>query len=315
MPKLNKNYINKLKLPHTNTLVIFNGVYQPTLSSKCKHWLFTKQNLKIFEHSKISAPLHLLFLTEQNNNCTINITVEENSSITLIEEHVSLTNYSYTNKININIIAKKNSEIIYYKLQTANNTTNHHAQTHITQKQSSKIISGFLGKGTKNSYDNLHVELTEKKACYNAYGILALRDTQNFHYQMRIDHLATNCTSNIIYKGIINHKATGTFDCLVVVHPNATKTTTHVTNKNLLLSEAATMNTSPQLEIYTDDVLCTHGATVGQLDQAALFYLRSRGIAKNRARQLLTTAFAQEITDQFADFCRTKTTLDIPYEY
>lgn len=313
MPSLNLNYINKLKLPSTNTLVIHNGVYQHKLSSTCSHCTFADQNLKIFKDAKITTPLHLLFLHTQNYNSTINIIAEENSNITLIEEHASLTNHPYTNNIQINITAKKSSEIIYYKLHTAN-TANHHAQTHITQKQSSKITSRFIGKGPTISHDSIHIELTETNATYHACGILTLRDIQNLHYQMRIDHFAPNCTSNIIYKGIVNHKATGTFDCLVVVHPNATKTVTHVINKNLLLSEAATMNTSPQLEIYTDDVHCTHGATVGQLDQAALFYLRSRGIAKNHARQLLTTAFAQEITDQFADFCNAKTTLDIPYE-
>ena len=313
MPFLNKNYINKFKISNTNTLVVHNGIYQPQLSNQCAQLIFTKQTLKIPKNSKIKTPIHLLFLTDQSHDSNIDIIAEENSSFTLVEEHTSLKKHNYTNNIKINITAKNNSKITYYKLQNENNTAIHNAQTHIKQKQNSKIVSGFMSQGAKSTQDILHIELTEKNASYNAIGIIALRDNQNLHYQTRIEHLAANCTSNIVYKGIVSDNATGNFKCLVVVHPNCANTVTHVTNKNLLLSELATMHTSPQLEIYADDVICTHGATVGQLDQNALFYLRSRGLAKNTATKLLTIAFAQEIINQFADCCRQKITLDIPH--
>jgi Fe-S cluster assembly protein SufD len=310
MLSLNKNYINKLKLPHTDTLVIFNGVCQEKSFNKYSKLILSKQTFKIPKNAKIEKPIHLLFLTSQDCNYSINIIAEENSCFTLLEEHVSLKSYSYVNNSKINITAKKGSEITYYKLQTENSISVHQAQTTIRQNQNSKVNSGFIGRGAKFSQDSLRVKLIEKNAAYNAIGIITLHGTQTLNYKICIEHLAPNCSSNISFKGLINDKATGDFNCLIVAYPNAIKTTTHVTNKNLLLSELATMNTAPALEIYSDDVICTHDATVGQLDQEALFYLRSRGLTENKAAQLLTTAFVQEIIDQFAVFCRPKITLD-----
>lgn len=298
----NKNYIN---------LVILNGIYKTELSDKYNELIFDKQSLKIPQNKKIEKPIHLLFITSQDCDYSIDIVAEEHSCFTVIEEHTSLENLSYTNNIKINITAKKNSEITYYKLQNENLLAVHFAQTKIKQKQNSKVSSGFIGRGSKIAKDNLHVELAEKNASYNAIGIISLLDTQLLNYQMRVEHLAPNCMSNILFKGIINDKAIGDFKCLIVAHPGAFKTETHVTNKNLLLSESAVMNAAPELEIYTDDVICTHGATVGQLDPDALFYLRSRGLSKNKSTELLTTAFTQEIIDQFAEYLKPK----ITYEY
>ncbi|MEI8055003.1 MAG: SufD family Fe-S cluster assembly protein [bacterium] len=315
MQSLDKNYINKLKLPHTDALVMLNGIYQEKLSDKCEKLILSEQTFKIPKNTKIEKPIHLLLLASQDYSHTINIIAEENSCFTLIEEYAGLTSHGYASNIRINITARKNSEIIYYKLQTENSISTHCAQTIIKQEQNSKISSGFVGKGAKLSQDSLLVELTEKNAIYNAIGIIALHESQTLNYKICIKHLAPSCSSNVLFKGLINDKATGNFDCLVVVHPNAIKTETHVTNKNLLLSELATMNTAPALEVYSDDIICTHGATVGQLDQEALFYLRSRGIAENKAEQLLTTAFVQEIIDQFDAFCQPKITLDTAYEH
>lgn len=313
MLRSKKNYISKLKIPNTNTLVIFNGIYQSDLSDQHEGLVINQQTLKL-TNSKLEKPIHLLFLNSKNSEHTFSIIAEENSHVTLIEEHDSLKQNAYSNNIKINILAKNSSEIIYYKLQTENNNTIHNAQTEITLKQNSKFVSNFIGKGAKTSHDILHVKLTEEHSNYDALGIISLHNTQTLNYQMHIEHLVPNCTSNLLFKGIIDDKATGTFDCLVTAHPNAIKTETHVTNKNLLLSETATMNTSPQLEIYADDVICTHGATVGQLDQEALFYLRSRGLAENSAIQLLTAAFTQEIVDKFASFCKQKISQGAVYE-
>lgn len=315
MPNLDKNYINKYKLQNTNTWVMLNGIYQSELSDGCDDLIFNQQILKISSNANIKKPIHLLFLTSQNCDYTIDIIAEENCRFTLLEEHVSTENHPYNHNIKINILAKNNSEITYYKLQAENSSATHNAQTTIKQEQNSKINSGFIGKGAKVSQDVLRIKLAEKNARYNAIGIIALHDAQTLNYQIRIEHLAPNCTSNVLFKGLINDKAVGDFNCLVVTHPNAVKTETHVSNNNLLLSELAAMNTAPALEIYADDVICTHGATVGQLDQEALFYLRSRGLSENKATELLTKAFIQEIIDQFAKFYQPKITLDAAYGY
>jgi Fe-S cluster assembly protein SufD len=315
MRNLDTNYLNKFKSSDINTFVILEGLYQSELSDGCDDLVFDKQTLNIPKNSKLEKPIHLLFITSQDCDQTINIIAEENSSFAMIEEHTSLENHKHTNNIKIKITAKKNSSITYYKLQNENNNATHNAKTNIRQEQNSKVISGFIGKGAKSAQDNLKIELAEENASYNAIGIISLNNNQRLNHKTRIEHLAPNCTSNILFKGIIDDKATGTFDCLVVAHSDAIKTETHVTNKNLLLSDSATMNSSPELEIYTDDVICTHGATVGQLDQEALFYLRSHGLSENTATSLLTSAFVQEIVDQFAEYCKKKITLGVNYEH
>src|SRR5262249_26810065 len=129
-------------------------------------------------------------------------------------------------------------------------------------------------------------------------GLYLGTDQQLIDNHTQIDHAKPHCTSHELYKGILDGKAHGVFNGKIYVHPDAQKTDAKQTNQTLLLSEAATINTKPQLEIYADDVKCTHGATVGQLDAEALFYLRSRGIAKDEARSLLTFAFANDIIDR-----------------
>lgn len=315
MQHLNKNYLNKIKLPNTNTWVIFDGIYQEKLSDKCNNLIFDQHTLHIPKDAKIELPIHLIFLASQDYDYNLNIIADENSQVNLIEEYINLDNHAYKNNIEINMIAKANSEITCYKLQNENIHTTHIAHTVITQKQNSKVSNGFIGKGANISRDTLQIKLTEKNACYNAIGIIALNNTQNLSYQTHIEHLAPNCVSNIVFKGIINDKAIGNFNCLITADPTAAKTETHVINRNLLLSEYASFNTAPALEIYADDVIGTHGATVGQLDQDALFYLQSRGIAAHIATKLLTTAFIQEIIDQFAEYCRPKITTDNLYEY
>ena len=315
MLTLNKNYITtKFKLPDTSTLVILNGIHQPELSDAYINSIFENQTLKIPKNTKIEQPIHLLFLTSQNYDSTLDIIAEKNSYATIIEEYSSLGDKTYTSNIKTNITAKDHSEIIQYKIQIENiEQSNHQTKTHINQEQNSKITSFFISKGAKTSSDTLHIKLAAENASYDIKGINLLCNTQTMSQQIKIEHLVPNCTSNVLFKSIVDDQATNNFDCRVIAHLNATKTETHVTNKNLLLSESATANTSPELEVYVDDVICTHGATVGQLDQEAIFYLRSRGITKDIAVKLLTAAFVQEITDQFIKFDRLKTTTDLAY--
>ena len=315
MPTLNKNYItDKFKLPDTNILVLLNGIHQPELSDAYINSTFKNQTLKIPQNTKVEQPIHLLFITSQSCDITLDIIAEKNSYATIIEEHISLGDSAYINNIETNINTKNHSEIIHYKIQTENiEQSNHQTKTHINQEQNSKITSFLISKGAKTSSDTLHIKLAEENASYDIKGINLLCDTQTMNQQIRIEHLVPNCTSNVLFKSIVDDQATNNFDCRIVAYPNTTKTQTHVTNKNLLLSETATANTSPELEVYVDDVICTHGATVGQLDLEAIFYLRSRGIAKDMATKLLTAAFVQEITDQFIKYDRLKIAMDLNY--
>ena len=308
MLNLDQNYITtKFSLPKTTILVVLDGVYQPQLSSSIANAIIGEKTLKIPKNTKINLPIHLLFFASQNCCNSFDIIAEEDSYTTIIEEHASLGDGQYTSEIKINITAKANSEIVHYKLQLENITQATHQNTiNIDQATGSRIISNFINKGAKTSQDTLYIKLAGENAAIDIKGINLLRDHQNMNCHIKIEHQKPNCISNVLFKSVIDDQAINNFACRVIAHNGATKTETHVTNKNLLLSELATANTSPEMEVYVDDVICTHGATVGQLDAEALFYLRSRGITKNMAIAMLISAFVQEIVDQFAKYDRFK---------
>jgi Fe-S cluster assembly protein SufD len=129
-------------------------------------------------------------------------------------------------------------------------------------------------------------------------GLYLVDGTQHVDHQTVIEHIAPNCPSHELYKGILDGRSHGVFNGKVYVHPEAQKTDGKQSNNNLLLSPEARVDTKPQLEIFADDVKCTHGATVGRLDETALFYLRSRGINRSNARKLLTYAFAADVLER-----------------
>jgi len=130
------------------------------------------------------------------------------------------------------------------------------------------------------------------------YGLYVISGKQHVDNHTIIDHAKPHCPSREVYKGVLDGKAQGVFNGKIIVRPDAQKTDSKQSNKNLLLSEDAIINTKPQLEIYADDVKCTHGATVGQIDPEAVFYLRSRGIGADDAKRLLTFAFANDVTER-----------------
>lgn len=310
MLNLNQSSIDKFRLPETTMLVILNGVYQPQLSNPTESSSFKDSILTIPKNTKINLPIHLLFLTTKNCKNSLKIIAEENSYTTIIEEYASLLkDKQYHHKIVTHITAKTNSEIVHYKLQFENTEqSTHNNQINIVQALGSKITRNFISKGAKLFKEHLHIKLDGENASVNIKGINLLNEHQDMGHQIQIEHLKPNCTSHVLSKSIVDDQANNNFACRVIAHSSAAKTETHVTNKNLLLAEGAIANASPELEVYVDDVICTHGATVGQLDADALFYLRSRGIAKSMAIKILIAAFVQEITDQFAKYDRFKLT-------
>jgi Fe-S cluster assembly protein SufD len=146
--------------------------------------------------------------------------------------------------------------------------------------------------------NNLHVSLNDDQTETHLYGLYLGEDNQLIDNHSLIHHKKPNCNSNEIYKGVLSDKAVGVFNGKVFVEPEAQKTNAFQQNNNLLLSNKATINTKPQLEIFADDVKCSHGATVGQLSKEAMFYLQSRGIGQEAARALLVNAFAFDVTEK-----------------
>jgi len=151
--------------------------------------------------------------------------------------------------------------------------------------------------GSQLARNDLQVDLHGEHAQANLYGLFMANGKRHTDSRLRVDHRAPNTTSQENYRGILNDTACGVFNGKIIVHAGADGTDAQMSNRNLLLSEQAEVNTKPELEIYTDDVKCAHGSTTGQLDRDALFYLRARGVPETTARTMLVNAFAQEIID------------------
>jgi Fe-S cluster assembly protein SufD len=217
--------------------------------------------------------------------------------VTLIESHLGRKGGAYLTNAVTEIVAGPGAVIDYCKLDEEAPDAAHFATVAVHQSMHSSFKSHSITLGGALVRNDLDVTLDGEGASCDLFGLYMLTGRQHVDNHTRIDHAKPHCTSREIYKGILDGQATAVFDGAIVVRPDAQKTSARQTNKNLLLSEGAVINTKPQLEIHADDVKCNHGATIGQLDPEALFYLRSRGIGYDDARNLLVNAFGAEIIE------------------
>ncbi|GGD49240.1 Fe-S cluster assembly protein SufD [Muriicola marianensis] len=225
------------------------------------------------------------------------IIAEENAELQVIERHQSLTgNPVLTNSVT-EIFAAKNAIVDYYKVQNDSEQATLIDNTYIAQKDKSVVnvhTFSFGGKLTRNNLNfyqhGEHIESTLK-------GVTILGEKQHVDHHTLVHHQQPNCESHQDYKGIYGEKSTGVFNGKIIVDKIAQKTNAFQQNNNVLISDQATVNTKPQLEIFADDVKCSHGCTIGQLDEDALFYLQSRGIPRKEATGLLMYAFANNVLE------------------
>lgn len=262
--------------------------------------------LQIPKNCVVPYPIHLLFLnTGQDKfiSCPRNIIIAHaGAQVKIIEEHTADQAESYFTNVVTELHAYPNARIDYYKLQSEHITATHIANIRVQQKQDSCVNTFFADYGSCLAREDLTINLHESGAACHMNGLyLVKHDEQQVDNHIYVDHAATHCTSSMLYKGILKNKSRAVFNGKVYAHPGAQQTNAQQANHNLLLSPDAEVNTKPELEIYADDVKCVHGATVGQLDVDALFYLRARGIEKEAALKLLAQAFTTEIMDKIAD--------------
>lgn len=261
--------------------------------------------LKISKNLRLDKPIQLLFVTthaaQTMQHLRNLIILEQGAQADIVETYVSLDESNYFNNISTQIILNANANLTYYKLQAENKHAYHIATTQINQAANSVCKNFNFSYGGKLARDDLQINFNETNAYCYLYGLYLIAEKQHIDQHTRIDHRVSHCQSEQLYKGILNAHATGVFNGKVMVHPQAQHTQARQHNQNLLLANSATMNTKPELEIYADDVQCAHGATVGQLDEQSLFYLRSRGIEQPQALAILTRAFASEILDHIAN--------------
>ena len=251
--------------------------------------------------SDILRPIHLLFVTTPDAVGSVIhprnlVVVERGARAAVVESYVTLSSAGsyWTNPVT-EVSLGQNAWLEHTRIQRESEHGYHIGLTHVDQQRDSHYRSFSMGMGGAIARHNLHARLNDENIETLLYGLYLTRGEQLVDNHTAIYHDHAHCRSWEVYKGVLDGRSRGVFNGKVFVRPEAQKTDAKQTNRNLLLSDGARVDTKPQLEIFADDVKCTHGATVGQLDDIALFYSRSRGIPAVEARRLLTYAFAAEV--------------------
>ena len=259
--------------------------------------------LSIAGGTVVEQPLHTVFITTAALDGhvvhpRVLVRAGDNSQATLVERYIALDNALYFTNVVAEIKLGNNASLDYYRVQEEAAKAFHIGGIHVHQGRDSRFSTHGVSLGNAVLRNDIDVQLAASGAHCDLIGLYLAGGRQHVDIHTRIDHLQPHGSSNEFYKGILDGHGRGVFNGKVIVHPDAQKTDARQSNKNLLLSDNAEADTKPQLEIYADDVKCSHGATVGQLDADAVFYLRSRGVDEATARHLLTHAFAGEIIEQ-----------------
>ncbi len=251
----------------------------------------------------LDDPIECLYLTASSGRPLISnprnlFVVGKNSRATIVESYVALDENACLDNVVSEIIVGENSVVEHDKLEMEGENTYHVGTIQIHQMAGSNYTNNVISLGGKIVRNNITVVLADQNAESTLNGLSLGTGDQLIDSHTTIDHTMPNCTSHELYKSILDGRAKGVFNGKIFVRQDAQKTDAKQTNKTLLLSDDATINTKPQLEIFADDVKCTHGATVGQLDEEQVFYLRSRGISERSARDILTFAFASDVVER-----------------
>jgi Fe-S cluster assembly protein SufD len=285
-------YIGKAVPPETNGLTALNTA-------------FASEGAFIHVLKNVTAkyPVHLLFLSGAGGEGSVNntrnlIIIEEGASLNLVETYASVSGSEYFSNTVSEVFVEKSAIFNHYRFQVEDEkTANHINFTGINQQNNSLVTNMTITLGGKLVRNDLNYRLDGTNCESHMFGLYIGSGTQHIDNHTLVDHAQPHCFSNEAYKGIMAGKGTGVFNGKVIVRPDAQKTNAYQSNKNILLSDEAHINTKPQLEIFANDVKCSHGATTGQLDEEALFYLQSRGIGKAAAKAMLTYAFAADILE------------------
>ncbi|MEP6495382.1 MAG: Fe-S cluster assembly protein SufD [bacterium] len=258
--------------------------------------------LQIAKDTEVARPIHLLFVTDavaakgmmHPRNL---IVVGKHSKATIIESYVSTSDAMYLTNAVTEVSLGDGATVQHYKLQREGARAFHVGTIDVRQARDSHYVSFSFATGAALARSNVYSTLDGEGSGATLNGLYMLDGAQHSDHQTQIIHAQPNTFSRELYKAVLDGHSHGVFNGKVYVHPIAQKTDGKQTNKTLLLSPTAQVDTKPQLEIFADDVKCTHGATIGQIDQMALFYLKSRGIDNALARRLLTYAFAADVLE------------------
>ena len=263
---------------------------------------FTIDGAFIFipEGKIVEEPIHILFITDSAGEKILtqprNLFVAgKNSQVSIIEHYTSMNDDIYFTNVVTEIVAEQDSIIDHVKLQEESINSFHISREEIDQERGSNFTSHSISFGGEIARNDVKSRFNDKGSECTLNGLYLLRRKQLYDSHTMIDHAKPYCNSHEHYKGILDDQSRGVFNGKVLVRQDAQKTNAFQENNNIILSDDALVNTKPQLEIFADDVKCSHGATVGQLDMDSLFYLKSRGIGEEKARTILIHAFASDI--------------------
>ncbi|HEX9827019.1 MAG TPA: Fe-S cluster assembly protein SufD [Flavobacteriaceae bacterium] len=282
-----ENYFNKIatkdSLPCLNTAFSSEGAY-----------------IHIPKNKLVEKPIQIIHFSTGNEAALMLqprnlIIVDENSHVQIIERHQSLTDNPVLTNCVTEIFANKRAIVDYYKVQNDNENASLIDNTFINQKQESVASVHTFSFGGNLTRNNLNFFQNGERIDSTLKGVTIIGNKQHVDHNTLVHHIEPNCESHQDYKGIFGDSATGVFNGKVIVNKEAQKTNAYQANNNILISDKASINTKPQLEIFADDVKCSHGCTIGQLDESAMFYMRTRGIPEKEAKALLMYAFSNNV--------------------
>ena len=264
--------------------------------------LYSQEGLfiEVEENAQIEGVFQLLFHAH-GENCfapfRVFIHVKKGSSFKLIQQFTASGEHLFSLPI-VEYLVEENARISCDKLQMENASSFLMCEDYSIQKRNSTVLLNTFSISGAWVRNNSSFLIEGENCETNLNGAYLLKDLQHLDNHTIVDHIAPHCNSNELYKGILSGKATGVFNGKVFVRPNAQKISAFQSNANVLLSDDASVNSKPELEIYANDVKCSHGSTTGQLDEDAVFYLRARGLSEKSARSLITQAFITEVVDK-----------------
>ncbi len=324
--------IDSYQMEGVDTVVIYNGHYQKDISSipngvnllsgseymERKNGNFNRANNSPFDllntaftdsgmcivlekNTLVKSPIRILFISNGDRsimvNPRVNVDIGESSSLTFIEQHVGDATSFFQNE-SVFITLGNNAQLDHIRIQSNSEFTQNISNLNVNQAADSQYEFFQLVDGSKLGRSDICVQLDGENAQCNINSLTLSKNNQHIDNNIIVNHNSAQTQSSQFVKSILFDTSTGVFNGRTIVHENAQKITAQQTNKNILLSKKAKMNANPQLEIYADDVKCSHGSTTGQIDEDALFYLQSRGINKQDAMELMVTGFANEVLDK-----------------
>lgn len=265
-------------------------------------WMYGGVFINVKRAKIATHPIYIYNITDARNNNILSqprslVNLNAGSQVQIVETFATIGRQeSFTNQV-IEIVLEEDARLEYYKIQNDAVHANQVSTTHVRQRGKSFAHTVTISLNGNVVRNNLNIIMEASHCESHLYGLYLQKGNSHIDNHTLVDNVKPHCYSNELYKGVMDENATGVFNGKIFVRQDAQKTNAYQSNKNILLSNTASVNTKPQLEIFADDVKCSHGCTIGSLDKEAMFYLQSRGVTEKSARSLLMHAFADDILE------------------